>query len=843
MVTKPIILMNRLKLLLHTLKHTGSSAGTTAAQLKNIVFTNTLLNISFFAYLLFAILIFFVQAFEVKMYFISTGLLLLGFFAGYILMGVKKLKLAKNALLLVIYCGIFFYDFNLGKWAGVHLYYFAFFFAAANIFSWKSERPWLLLHLFLPVLLIIITERYGLKPNSQVSPGNMVHGFIYVFNFCMSFFIIGLNAFLILKENDKFQESLTLSKLNVQSLIDNTRGYIWSINNNYELMACSKAYKDIIRHHYGVDSAEGLKVDILFNYPNNPKAMEVIYARALKGESFTEEYFSNNNYFEIQAAPLFDIGGRQTGATFHSSIITQRKLGEQELQQAKINLQTLIDSVGNSTWSLTKEYKIIAASQVYKDDMKRIFGVEVGAGFDVSQLFLLPNYPDEFREQYKTVFSGKNVSVDYFFQDEHFELNAVPIKNVQSEVIGAVFFARNITYRKKTEAELTMAKIKAEEATVAKTQFLSNMSHELRTPLNGIIGLTNILLSEAVLPSQAKHLEVLKYSSDHMLLLINDILDFNKIEAGKVTLEHEPFNLLETIEKVHSFFYSEAAAKSIFFEAKADTEMNRLVKGDVTRLRQVLTNLIGNAIKFTEKGAVIFSVQVLNYLSDKQCSLRFSISDTGIGIASDKLDRIFERFGQEDQHTTRKYGGTGLGLTISKKLIELMGSKLEVESTSGKGSRFWFDITMECSAEKPAVAEQKKITDLKPFNNLHILVAEDNPINMIVANKILEKWNVQVSKAVNGQEALELASQNKYDLILMDLQMPVMDGLAAVDHIRQFNTTIPIIALTATSYETMLTDLHSKGLNDFVQKPFKPEELHSKISKALGLINNPSFHL
>jgi signal transduction histidine kinase/CheY-like chemotaxis protein len=833
--------MHTIRLLLHKLKHTGCYAGASAMQIKNIVFTNTLLSISFVAYIIFAAVMFFVQAFGTKIYFTSTALLLLGFFLVYALMNLKKIKVAKNALMLVIYGGVFFYDFNLGKWAGVYLYYFAFFFAAVNIFSWKKEKPWLLLHLLLPMALIILTKIYGYDISKNLSPDNTLTTSVYVFNFCMSFFIIGLNAFLILRENDKFQESLELSKLNVQSLIDNTRGYIWSINNNYELVAYSRTYKDIIKHHYGVDSEEGLKLDILFNYPNNPKEMEVIYKRVLNGESFTEEYFSNNNYFEIQASPLYDIDGKQTGATFHSSIITGRKTSEKELQQAKINLQTLIDTIGNSTWSLTKEYKIIAASQVYVDDMKRIFGVQVGPGFDISQLFLLPNYPEEFKEQYKTVFSGQSVSVDYFFQDEHFELNAVPIRNMQKAVAGAVFFARNITYRKKTEQELTSAKIKAEEATVAKAQFLSNMSHELRTPLNGIIGLTNILLSEEILPAQAKHLEVLKYSSDHMLLLINDILDFNKIEAGKVTLDHEAFNLLETIEKMHLFFSREAAIKNLLFKAKADEQLNRLVKGDVTRLRQVLTNLIGNAIKFTEKGGVTFSVQVLEYLSDKQCTLRFSIADTGIGIANDKLGRIFETFGQEDQHTTRKYGGTGLGLTISQKLIELMGSKLQVESTVGKGSRFWFDVTFECSPEKQIMAEQKKITDLKPFSSLHILVAEDNPINMIVANKILEKWNIQVSKAVNGAEAVELASKNNYDVILMDLQMPVMDGLSAVQLIRQFNKDIPIIALTATSYETMLTDLHTKGLNDFVQKPFRPEELHGKISRALGIETATSF--
>jgi signal transduction histidine kinase/CheY-like chemotaxis protein len=829
--------------LLDKLKHTGINAGGSAMQTKNNIFTNSLLGIAVISYIIFAVLMYFAQAFNPSTYFISTALLLLGFAMVYFLMYLKKIKASKNILLVVINGGIFFYDFSLGKWAGVYLYYFAFFFAAVNIFSWKKEKAWLLLHLLLPILLIIITKIYGADKSN--APSNILTTVVYAINFCMSFFIIGVNAFFILSENEKFQESLELSKLNVQSLIDNTRGYIWSINNNYELVAYSSAYKDIIKRNYDVELRQGLRADIFFDYPNTPKDLPLIYERVLNGESFTQEYFSNSNFFEVQASPLYDIDGRQTGATFYSRVITQKKSAEKELQQAKINLQTLIDTIGNSTWSLTTDYKIIAASKVYVDDMKRIFGVKVGPGFDISQLFNLPNYPEQFKEQYKNVFNGQSVSVDYFFQEEHFELNAVPIRNMQEEVAGAVFFARNITYRKKTEQELTSAKIKAEEATVAKAQFLSNMSHELRTPLNGIIGLTNILLSEEILPGQAKHLEVLKYSSDHMLLLINDILDFNKIEAGKVTLDCEAFNLLETIEKLHSFFSSEAAAKKLLFKAKADEQLNRLVKGDITRLRQVLTNLIGNAIKFTEKGGVTFAVQVLEYLSDKQCTLRFSISDTGIGIASDKLDRIFERFGQEDQHTTRKYGGTGLGLTISKKLIELMGSKLEVESTAGKGSRFWFDITLECAAEKPAEAEQKKITDLKPFDSLHILVAEDNPINMIVANKILEKWNVQVSKAVNGQQALELATKNKYDLILMDLQMPVMDGLAAVKSIRQFNKDIPIIALTATSYEIMLTDLHSKGLNDFVQKPFKPEELHSKISKALSITagNNPPFHL
>ncbi len=492
-------------------------------------------------------------------------------------------------------------------------------------------------------------------------------------------------------------------------------------------------------------------------------------------------------------------------------------------------METLVDSIGNSTWSLTKDYKIIAASQLYISDMKRIFGVDIIPGFDVSTLFGTPNYPSEWIKQYDTVFSGQNLFLDYVFDDEYLELNAVPIRNVNKEVVGAVFVSRNITYRKNTEKELDKARIKAEAAIVEKAQFLSNMSHELRTPLNGIIGLTNILISEETLPSQTNHLEVLKYSSDHMLVLINDILDFNKIEAGKVVLENDGFNLLETIEKMKSFFSWEASSKGLQFEVKADTILNRTVKGDVTRIRQVLTNLISNAIKFTENGFVIFSVEILEQLSDKQCKLRFSISDSGIGIENNKLEKIFESFGQADQTTIRKYGGSGLGLTISKRLIALMGSELKVESTPEKGSKFWFDLVLDCSVTEQILPVQKNINDMLAFKQLSVLVAEDNPINMLVVCKMLEKWNVVVHKAKDGAEAVELVGKNKFDLILMDLQMPVMDGLTATKLIRDQNDRIPIIALTATTDESLTQNLHEKGINDIVQKPFVPEDLYNKI--------------
>jgi signal transduction histidine kinase/CheY-like chemotaxis protein len=735
-------------------------------------------------------------------------------------------------LLYSINFGIFFYETNIGEWAGVHFYYFAFFFAAINIFSWTKERLWLIFNMLLPVLLVLITEFIDLPNNNIIASESVVSKTIYFFNHVITFSIIALNAFVIIKENIKAQHSLKQSQLNLKLLIDNTKGYIWSIDNEYKLTAFNNSFSDIIQQHYAVKCHEGYDVKLILAYPNSPEELIDIYKKVLNGIAITAEYTSNNNLFEIQASPLFDTDGKQTGATFHSRAITEIKKNEIALQQANINLETLINSIGNSTWSLTKEYKIIAASSLYKEDMKRIFGVEIFAGFDVSELFKLPNYPPDWKAQYEKVFNGGSIYLDYVFDGQFLELNAEPIRDIKNDIMGAVFFSRNITARKNIEKELTIAKIKAEEATVAKAQFLSNMSHELRTPLNGIIGLTNILLSEPYLPSQTNNLEILKYSSDHMLVLINDVLDFNKIEAGKVVLEKNEFNLSETIDKMYSFFSWEASSKNLHYEVNKNEALNRIVIGDITRLRQVLTNLISNAIKFTEKGSVIFTVDIVEKLSESQCKIRFSITDTGIGIDQDKLEQIFEIFGQADPSTIRKYGGTGLGLTISKRLITLMNGQLMVESKLNEGSRFWFDIIFDCTIENQIPIEPKKISSLLPFNEMNILVVEDNPVNMLVVTKMLEKWNVKVTKAINGLQAVDFAFNNNYSLILMDLQMPVMDGSTATFRIRELNKTTPIIALTATTDENLTAILQEKGFTSVVQKPFVPEVLYEKIKEA-----------
>lgn len=356
------------------------------------------------------------------------------------------------------------------------------------------------------------------------------------------------------------------------------------------------------------------------------------------------------------------------------------------------------------------------------------------------------------------------------------------------------------------------------------------MSHELRTPLNGIIGLSNILLSEQYLPSQQQFLETLYSSADHMKHIVDDILDYNKIDAGKLTLEHSPFNLYHLLEKLKFVFAPQAEDKGLKFHFDAPQELRRNILGDVTRLQQVLNNLLSNAIKFTDKGSITLSVKLVERLSAYECLLEYSVTDTGIGIPAHKRQTIFESFTQADVTTNRKYGGTGLGLTISKKLVSLMGGDLILYTEVGAGSKFSFRLHTTCHHVEVRSGGHKTIQSFAPFNNLQILLAEDNPVNMVVARNMLVKWNIQVTAVENGQEAVTAARNKRFDLILMDLEMPVMDGWQAVQEIRKFSPYVPILAFTAASYDGLDQELAAKGINGFVHKPFRIPELHSKIT-------------
>ena len=390
-------------------------------------------------------------------------------------------------------------------------------------------------------------------------------------------------------------------------------------------------------------------------------------------------------------------------------------------------------------------------------------------------------------------------------------------------------------------AELVVARDVAEASRRAKAQFLANMSHEIRTPMNAVIGLTHLLRQTPVNPEQNEYLEAVQSSSQNLLVIINDILDSSKIEAGKLSLEHTAFRLPELLRRVASMFQFATESKHLYFKLEIEPTVPAAVFGDPVRLNQVLVNLVGNAIKFTTTGGVTVRVYPTTDAILNQQVVRFVVQDTGIGIPANKLEAIFEDFSQANTSTTRQFGGTGLGLSIARNLVELHSGKLWVESEEGHGSVFSFEIPYLAAdpAEVPAEATLA-VGRFEPA--LRVLVAEDNDLNQLVARKTLEAWNVQVTIAANGRLAVEAAEQATFDAVLMDVQMPEMDGYEAARQLRaRFPdaTQLPIIGLTASALPEDRALALEAGMNDTLAKPFDPALLYARIAHYTGRTTLP----
>lgn len=392
-----------------------------------------------------------------------------------------------------------------------------------------------------------------------------------------------------------------------------------------------------------------------------------------------------------------------------------------------------------------------------------------------------------------------------------------------------------IDKRKKNEVELRLSKKLAEDATRAKSEFLSMMSHEIRTPLNAIVGITYLMQQEEVSENVAENLKILQFSTDNLHVLINDILDFSKIEAGKVELEKVPFDLKQLISNIKKANQLKAEEKENTIKLMIDDDVPNVFIGDSLRLGQIISNLVSNAVKFTKNGNITIEL-TLQKRVDNKAFLVFSVIDTGIGIALNKQDLIFDKFTQANSETTREFGGTGLGLVITKKLLQLYGSNINLESEAGKGAKFYFTIELEIgnkirnkSNELVSVSHNEDI-----LAGVRVLLVEDYPVNIKVASKFLEKWKVSVEVAENGKIALEKYEKGKFDVILMDIQMPIMDGYTATRAIRELDSEIPIIALTASATLNNQDRAFIVGMNDYVTKPFNPNELFQKIAKFSG---------
>ncbi|PWK20104.1 signal transduction histidine kinase [Arcicella aurantiaca] len=443
----------------------------------------------------------------------------------------------------------------------------------------------------------------------------------------------------------------------------------------------------------------------------------------------------------------------------------------------------------------------------------------------------------EINEKLKKEIKQRRLSVDKLIdaiysleEKEGLDASKIIDSNNLSKLVD--YLQIQIDNRKRIESELRIAKELAENATQAKSEFLSMMSHEIRTPLNAIVGMTYLMQQEEVSDSLAENLKILQFSTDNLHALINDILDFSKIEAGKVELEKAPFDLKQLISNIKKANQVKAEEKENKIKLMIDDDVPNWLIGDSLRLGQIITNLVSNAVKFTKKGSITVELTLQKRVGNLAI-LGFSVTDTGIGIEPKKQQLIFDKFTQANSETTREFGGTGLGLVITKKLLQLHNSDIHLESEAGKGAKFYFTVELEIASD---VEKFKKDINLEfheedILKGVNVLLVEDYPVNIKVATKFLERWKVNIDIAENGKIALEKFDIGKYDVVLMDIQMPIMDGYTATAEIRKIDTKVPIIALTASATLNNQDRAFTVGMNDYITKPFNPKELFNKIAK------------
>ncbi|WP_339869540.1 ATP-binding protein [uncultured Algoriphagus sp.] len=525
------------------------------------------------------------------------------------------------------------------------------------------------------------------------------------------------------------------------------------------------------------------------------------------------------------------------------SLLDQQRLEEinEELLKSEEKYRTLVEESTEIIFSLSETFELAYISP----NVRQFLGYEAQEVIGKSIFdYLNPGDIDVFQ-------SLLEETHDFLAENQHLEFR-IKHKNGDFRVVSSngrmiqdregkdrlyTGVARDITELKQTQRELFHAKEKAEQASRAKSQFLSVVSHEIRTPMNAVIGLAHFLMEENPRPDQLENLKTLKFSAESLMELINDILDFNKIDSGKVELEHVSFDLRVLINRiVHSCSF-QAKEKGLKISAEIDGEIPQSLVGDSVRISQILINLISNAVKFTEKGEVKIVVRHVQTIENK-CQIKFKIKDTGIGIPEDKMASIFEAFTQASSATTRKFGGSGLGLAIVKRLLELHESEIKVSSKVDVGTVFEFELSFPSVEENSIENSGHLVYSNKSLAGVSVLVAEDNLINQILIKKFLKKWNVgNLVIASDGQEAIDEFDQGEFDIVLLDIQMPVLDGFSVAKMIRENGNkskcNTPILILSATSFHENRDEIVKLGINDFVEKPFTPEGLYEKLTEHL----------
>ncbi|MDO9253925.1 MAG: PAS domain S-box protein [Bacteroidales bacterium] len=513
--------------------------------------------------------------------------------------------------------------------------------------------------------------------------------------------------------------------------------------------------------------------------------------------------------------------------------VTDRKKKDEALRNREASLKAIFNNVPFQMWlkdvdsnyltinkPFMEYFSITDESEIIGKDALDIWNHETARHFIEEDQSVMQNLE----------LSSVEELVDFKHKSVWFEIFRAPIIDDNGQLLGTTGIARDITSRKKADEALQQAVAAAEAANEAKSKFLAIMSHEIRNPLNAVVGMTRMLNDAGITGPNSKLIENIKTSSDHLLMIINDVLDFSKIESGEMLLEETSFNIQDVIGRVFNSNVFIAKEKNIELKYTIDSRINNCHKGDPLRLQQVLSNLVSNAIKFTNEGEIeircAFEMEHGQY-----SSVRFEVLDTGIGISAENQEKVFESFKQENNTISRTHGGSGLGLAISKQIVELMGGKLKLESTKNIGSKFYFSIDLKID-ESQFVQNIETGTDAEgsSLKGYSVLLVEDNKLNQILAVAILEKWGAQVKVVNNGQQAVDISETETFDIILMDIQMPVMDGMTASKIIREkLRISTPILALSANVIKGIVERCEEAGMQGYISKPFDADDLLKKI--------------
>lgn len=539
-------------------------------------------------------------------------------------------------------------------------------------------------------------------------------------------------------------------------------------------------------------------------------------------------------YIEAKHIPIKNSRSEIIGILISGENITSR-IQQQQILKRNINLyETLGDNLpGIDMYMFDQEMEFILAEgkELRNQGFKKV-------NYKGKSVYEIKNQQlkDIFLPLCISALEGSEISTSFAIDNIDYNIWIIPVRDEDSIVYAGVIIIQNITEEKKKSHELEEARNKAIEANKSKTQFLANVTHEIRTPLNAVLGFAEQLQKTKLSKKQANYLGILENAAEHLMGLVNDLLVLSKIEAGQLEHAKSSFNLRKLVQNIHKTLENRASEKGIEFRYHVDEEIESYFLGDAFRLKQILLNLLGNAIKFTQSGYAELNIYKIKN-NKKSVKLRFDIIDTGIGIPKEKVEKVFDQYEQIDQQISAKYGGTGLGLTICKKLVDHQKGSISVKSEPGMGSQFTVSLSFKKVPKYFDHKEPKEQVDQDALKGLKILIVDDDSVNRMLGEIILKNFNCKVETAMNGKIALEKISNKAFDIMLLDIHMPDMSGIEVAKVIRKEfkNSEIKILAFTADVFKKDIKSFRSSGINDYIKKPFKEIELFNKIAKLMEL--------